>query len=1156
MDFIELMESLGELGETIQALQGVLTIVGVVVGGLLCFFGYKLFRAMAAIIGFIVGGVIGAIIGGLTAGEGGAFAGLLILGILGALLAYTLYRLGVFILCFGGGAVIGLALAMLMGDSDAVLPLAAIVGLIAGIIGVILTKPVLIVSTSVGGGMSMGLALGGILENTAAGTVLGVLLAIAGIFVQFYLEKKKTGEEAPTAGGASAANGASAAANKAFSAPRARQPGSPFSFDAAKALTKDDLTSQQAIYGAVAWGALGFGFLGFTLLGIGVTLVLILFGACVGGCANRAGVEHFIFSEDAFKNRMVAIPAAIGGALGLFAAFSVGRFGLGFAWQIWSVIFYLKSGAAIGYLLEMRRRYKAAYGSAAPAASASTSALSGPSTAEAPFRAAGSAAAVPSQAAPAASRDALVKNSSLLWAQGLPIIVTETSIVPRPEDPALVSLSLAFQNLSGQAVIAVYFGVRCFNLLNQELEPLDKLTVQDFTLEPGGFWSCPRPYALPDSDTRRIELAVRHVVMKDGSTWDCEAGQTLTAVEEQPPLGLDSALTCQFFQECSGLTRGCQPKNIFKYQPQEAERHWRCACGQINLTDRCLACGINRQILFERVNREYLEERSRLRMAEQARLMEEQRREAEERRQAEERLRAERQRKIEAQKQAALEKATKVKDWAKKKWTEKIWPHRKKIAIALCAAVVIAIGASVARQYQIQAEAERLRVEQELEAQRRAEEQAEAERRRAEAEAERRKAEEEAQRQAARQAEFDQIIADVQSRSYAAEDTSHDGYPDRASGTCYIEYMDFNGDGQEELVVGNVSNSGWVEFGSSTAEFRLAVYGGTPYEVAAWDETMYELGEDMEEQVISLVKCGGEVYIKIYEVEGDRTSGAYTERSIYQAFDAEYALTHVETQETIHTADGAVTRRSDPEGGTANVYTDEVTLVTLSQSSDRKKAVVGSWGMLPEIPEAMQWMPSRVYVTQYAKVNEADFPAFCFICPEGWTVTAESVNQSSEIVTLENGRGAKVTFSHSLDASSGGEGIFTEDVEVSKAAASSFGSGCGLPKVDEGNGTYSIRSFEHGLGPFMVARISRAEDSAGDGAALAYAVLPETEIGTHEAPYSASFSLSSYGARSIGDVTEQDYGSVSIIAEGSLTGQDEADVVRMLASFCSYIDAL
>ena len=781
---------------------------------------------------------------------------------------------------------IGLALATLMGESNAVLPLATIAGLIVGIIGILLTKPVLIVTTGAGGGMSMGLALGGLMENAGMGTVAGVVLAIAGIFVQFYFDRKTGGnEDAVTASGTFAANHAPASGYKVGS------------WAVIKTLTRNNLTSQQAICGAIVYGLMGFALCGCGLtmasgfMGVLLTLFIILFfaalGAAVGACWDKGGREFFHMDEADFKNRKTAYGAAIGAAVGVVADLFMaplvhGHFGI--CACIFCTCFLY--GAAMGYVMGLRSRYQATYGESPNAfriPAGASPAAPGRAAPSAPFQAASPATAVPPpSAAPAVSQDALVKNSSRLWTQGLPIIVTETSIVPRPENPDLVSLSLAFQNLHDQAVIAVYFGVKCFNRLNQELEPLEKLTVQDFSLESGGFWSCPRPYALPDSDTRRVELVVRHVLMADGSTWDCEEGQTLTAVEEQPPLRLKPVLANQFYLACAGLTRaGYDPQRIFRYQPQEFESHWNCACGQLNLGGSCLACGIDRQGLFERVNEEYLEERCRLQMEEQARLIEEQRREAEERRQAEERLRAERQQKIEAQKQAVLEKATKVKDWANKTWTEKIWPHRKKIAISLCAVVVIAISAFAVRQYQIRAEAERLRVEQELEAQRIAEEQAEAERRRAaeeQAEAERRKAEEEAQRQAAIQAaiqaEFDQIIADAQSKSYATEDMSRDGYPDRVSGTCYIDYIDFNGDGQEELVVGRVSNSCWVEYGGSTAEFRLAVYGGAPHEVVAWDDTRYELGKDIEERVISLVKCGREMYIKIYEVEGSRISGA------------------------------------------------------------------------------------------------------------------------------------------------------------------------------------------------------------------------------------------------------------------------------------------
>lgn len=614
-----------ELQQMLQEMQAIVICVALLVGAVQCFFGYKLFRVMTAIIGFIVGGIIGAALGYVMLEEVGMFLGLLVLGILGALLAYTLYKVGVFIICFGAGAVLGLLLAMMMDDSSMMAPFMTIVGLVFGVIGVILTKPLIILSTGVGGGMSMGLALAMAFSNMQVGIFLGVVLSIVGILFQFYTDKKAVAGGAPDAG-----SGASAAAGGFPIAAQPREPGSPLTLDGVKSLTTNDLTSRQAICGAVAWGVLGFGFLGVSLLGIVVTLVLIAVGVCTGGCANRAGIEYFAVDQNAFQNRRVAIGAGVGAALGLFA-FAVP--GLSIGLKLWTVFFWLKSGAAIGYLLEMRSRYKAVYGGGAPAASAPAAAPSGASAAPA-FRV----------SIPTINRSVSVNSGTRLWAQDLPIVVTEPSVTPKPEDATQVSLSVSFQNISEQAVIAVYLGVKCFNLLNQELAPVEKLTIQDFTLEPGKLWTYRYPHPLPDGDTRRVELIVRHVVMADGSTWDCEEGRPLTALKPQPPLALDAELAKQFFLDCSGLTKGPRPQSVFKYQPQERGSHWDCACGQMNLGNTCLSCGIGRQELFERIDQGRLTQNYTLRKEEERRLEEERRQ------------------KIEAQKQAVKDKAAEAKN--------------------------------------------------------------------------------------------------------------------------------------------------------------------------------------------------------------------------------------------------------------------------------------------------------------------------------------------------------------------------------------------------------------------------------------------------------------------------------------------------------------
>ena len=636
-----------ELEQLLQEAQGLLVCIALIAGGLQCFFGYKLFRVVTAIVGFIVGGVIGALLGfSMTGEESGAFLGLLVLGILGALLAYSLYQLGVFVICFGAGAIVGMMLSMMM--SDRIEPtLVAICGLILGIVGVILTKPLIILSTGVGGGMSMGFALSTLIGEVPAGVILGIILSAIGVFVQFYLEKENGGgaSDAASPGGSPAASGAPTSA-------KPRQPGSPFTFDAVTALTQDDFTSSQAIRGAIVCGLLAFGFLGLSLLGVVVLLVLTAIGLCVGACANRAGIEYFTFDTEDFQNARVYIGGAIGIVVGLLGATSLH----GFGWQVWCVIFYLKIGAIIGYLLEMAKNYKEAREYAAsksqpvetPAEAPSSFYNSDPAQSSSGFyntepAAPSSVVYVPpaSEPKPSAARgDALVSSSVRLWAEGLPIVVTEVSIFPAAEDPSLVSFSLAFQNIGDQPVIGVYLGVKCRDLLNQELESVEKLTIQDFVLERGKSRTYTYPRALPDSDTRRVELIVRHVVMADNSTWDCDEGKILTPLEDQPPLQLDGQLRWQFFKECNGRT-GRHTQIIFKSQPQELEGGWRCACGQLNLRETCLACGISRTDLFECIDQDYLQKRYDLQQEKEAqqRAEEEERKRLEAQRQAEEEAR-------------------------------------------------------------------------------------------------------------------------------------------------------------------------------------------------------------------------------------------------------------------------------------------------------------------------------------------------------------------------------------------------------------------------------------------------------------------------------------------------------------------------------------
>ena len=170
-------------------------------GALECFFGYRIFRVITALVGFIVGAAIGGVLGFFTAQQLGALIGGLVVGILGGLLAFKLYKLGVFVICFFAGAALGLVLGAAAGDQSMAFAFAGIAGLALGVLGVILTGPLIIISTAIGGGMSCGMSLGTIMSNMGLGLLLGVVLSIVGILLQFYMEKKKdtSGEKMPAA---------------------------------------------------------------------------------------------------------------------------------------------------------------------------------------------------------------------------------------------------------------------------------------------------------------------------------------------------------------------------------------------------------------------------------------------------------------------------------------------------------------------------------------------------------------------------------------------------------------------------------------------------------------------------------------------------------------------------------------------------------------------------------------------------------------------------------------------------------------------------------------------------------------------------------------------------------------------------------------------
>lgn len=197
--FLPFDDLIPELAGVLQAIGGIMLVCGLINA----LFGYKLFKLVLAIAGFLTGTAIGAI-AALFIGKGDLNGGVVLLcalvgGIIGAVLAVVLHRLGVFL------AVGATAFILLLVPTENV-PVSLVLGIVCGIIGAILEKYAIIVSTGLSGGSLAARGIGFMVQlSSGATTIIGLLISACGIAFQLWMELSKPAAAAGAATAVAAA---------------------------------------------------------------------------------------------------------------------------------------------------------------------------------------------------------------------------------------------------------------------------------------------------------------------------------------------------------------------------------------------------------------------------------------------------------------------------------------------------------------------------------------------------------------------------------------------------------------------------------------------------------------------------------------------------------------------------------------------------------------------------------------------------------------------------------------------------------------------------------------------------------------------------------------------------------------------------------------
>lgn len=180
----------------------------ILVGALQCFFGYRIFKFILGLTGFLLGGALSGVIG-FSFSQEEAFALLagLVGGFIGATLMVTLYYAGIFLIGGLFGGILGTVLYA-VAESNPEPAVLLILAVLAGVSALIFQKFMIIVSTGFGG--AWGVVIGMVyfitdavdlsnLDQTfrSGGSLLYAILlcwlalGIVGVIVQYRSEPKK-----------------------------------------------------------------------------------------------------------------------------------------------------------------------------------------------------------------------------------------------------------------------------------------------------------------------------------------------------------------------------------------------------------------------------------------------------------------------------------------------------------------------------------------------------------------------------------------------------------------------------------------------------------------------------------------------------------------------------------------------------------------------------------------------------------------------------------------------------------------------------------------------------------------------------------------------------------------------------------------------------
>ncbi len=305
-------------------------------------------------------------------------------------------------------------------------------------------------------------------------------------------------------------------------------------------------------------------------------------------------------------------------------------------------------------------------------------------------------AAAPVRPEPQTQYTVLAENTEKALQGKLPIMLEKT--VLRKESDGKLSVVCSFRSLADKTIQAMQVDVKCADIWREAVKPVEGHQYLDLNIRRDEFFGENERIAIPDPNTRVVDVVVRKIMFSDGTLLQRDGEK----IKVSDPTLLVNTLGEELLAEYK-----CQTYQNANYEPTRIGDFWLCTCGAFNREEEgdCHLCGDSLASLTSHLNKDTLqksvdekkrvqrekEERERKAREEALRLKKE--KAERERKEREERLRIQREKEAAeaAERKRIAEENARAEAEAARIRAEQRKKRNKKIAIISAAAAVLAL---------------------------------------------------------------------------------------------------------------------------------------------------------------------------------------------------------------------------------------------------------------------------------------------------------------------------------------------------------------------------------------------------------------------------------------------------------------------------------